>query len=130
MGNFIEKRMDLLLTATAVPMPLRAEAGGGWPAEQTPNPVTGQWLFERHCQFCHGLDGRGSAPMAKALGIAQQRLDLASLPLAGYPTDRFVAALKEGGVKMPALGRPLSKEETAALIQYLRTTRRAGGKAP
>lgn len=53
----------LLMLATAIPA---ASAGG--------DPAAGKDVFKKHCAICHGPNGEGNGPMAKAYNLTPPAL--------------------------------------------------------
>ncbi len=84
----------------------------------------GAALFAQHCAMCHGADGRGDGPAAKALAIPPADLTAAHLWMHGdgelfwWLTHGIEAP--EGGLAMPAFGGILSDDDRWQLIDYIR----------
>jgi mono/diheme cytochrome c family protein len=84
----------------------------------------GRWLFDAHCTACHGWTGQGSGPEAYALVPAPADLEW----LARTPKNRsepyMYWSIAEGGRQfesdMPAFKEKLSREDTWAVIAYIR----------
>lgn len=103
------------------------------------NPTDGKQMYTSYCAPCHGVDGRGYGPSAKALKT--QPTDLTGLAKANrgkYPDTHIVAVVQfgveagsHGSTQMPAwgpiLGRmsrlnPQEKDlRVANLSRYLET---------
>jgi mono/diheme cytochrome c family protein len=97
---------------TAAP---RALQGGG-----------GKAAFDRTCAECHGAEGRGKGGADDAPGIVPMTKDF----------DSLLALVREGGCKMPALGRDkITDDEVRQVLDYLRSVsasdaKRAAGLSP
>lgn len=84
----------------------------------------GRWLFDAHCTACHGWTGQGAGPEAFALVPAPADLEW----LARTPKDRsepyMYWSIAAGGEQfesdMPAFKDRLSKQDTWAVIAYIR----------
>ena len=70
MKNII--RIVVLLTLTAVIAP---QAAADLLATKTPAAYEGRRLYVSYCQLCHGTDGRGDGPLAKAMKISPSDLN-------------------------------------------------------
>jgi len=80
-------------------------------------------LYERHCAFCHGAEGRGDGPAAGRLptppaDFTSGNFKLRSTPSGGMPTDADLIGTISRGV--PGTGMPsfaaLSAEERDRLV--------------
>ena len=94
-------------------------------AKATPESLTsGEAVFKRQCQMCHGATGIGDGPAAKNLkGKLPNLADKATL--AKVP-DEDIHVLVEGGKKseignMPAFKTKLKPEEIQDVINFVRT---------
>ncbi len=68
------------------------------------NPTNGKQMYTGYCAPCHGIDGRGNGPAARAL--KSQPVDLTGLAKANhgkYPDTHIMSVLKFGS-EMPAHG--------------------------
>lgn len=75
----------------------------------------GQQVYSRHCQVCHGADGRAMVPGSPdfSRGEALFRLD-----------SELYRLIREGRSAMPAYRGILTEDETRDVIAYLRTLQR------
>ncbi len=84
----------------------------------------GAGLFTQHCATCHGADGRGDGPAAKAL--ADPPADLTAGHLWAHEDGELFWWLShgiegpEGGLAMPGFASQLSADDRWALIDYVR----------
>jgi cbb3-type cytochrome c oxidase subunit III len=62
----------VLLTLTAVSAP---QAAADLLATKPPDAYEGRRLYVSYCQLCHGTDGRGDGPLAKAMKISPADLN-------------------------------------------------------
>ena len=74
---------------------------------------TGESLYANVCQGCHMADGRGAAGAGAYPSFAGN----GKLAVAGYPTLVVVQGLRG----MPAVGRRMTDEQVAAVVNYVRT---------
>jgi putative copper export protein/mono/diheme cytochrome c family protein len=97
----------------------------------------GAELYPGHCSSCHGSDGRGDGPDAKALPIPPA--DLTAEHLWNHSDGELFWWLSHGidsprgGLAMPGFADSLSEDERWALIDYVRarnagTAMAAGGQ--
>src|SRR4051794_23141880 len=134
----------LLFTAMAVTLALTmsyADQPKGTiviPVPKT-DPTNGKAMFTSYCAPCHGVDGRGSGPAARALKTPPTDLTrLASSHHGKYPETHIVAVLRvgtagsaHGSAEMPVwatifgkMSAPNSLDKdlrTANLTRYLET---------
>lgn len=95
--------------------PAYAEAPDAGAAEAAPPP--GQAIYERRCAGCHGDDGKGDTRVGRKYDIA----DFTDRKWAkGWSKAQVMKTVREG-VKdqMPAWGEKLSKDEIAAVAEYV-----------
>jgi len=126
----------LALVALALPAPApivvasAAVASGSGRTVQDPDPAKvdeGRQLFEKNkCLLCHKLDGKGGTLSVPLDGVAD-RLDAEAI-------DRVLldpeTALKDSKAKVKMPRFPLTDDEIAALVAYLRTLELNRGSAP
>lgn len=74
-------------------------------------------LYTNRCQGCHGLDGKGSPTMAKALQTTIP--DLTSKEIGKKPDKEILEALSKGKGKMPPQSG-LSDKDLKDLIAYVK----------
>jgi cbb3-type cytochrome c oxidase subunit III len=79
------------------------------------------FLFEKHCDTCHGKDGRAKTFKAK-FNHARNLTD------AKWQTEvsdeRIFNSITNGKGKMPAWGKKLSETQINALVAYIRKLKR------
>jgi mono/diheme cytochrome c family protein len=101
--------MVLLLLCSAVLVGCQVEPTPKDPA------VLGQMVYANNCAACHGVSGAGASMMLQGTGIAfndkqwQQK----------YTDVQIANIIKNGQNSMPNFN--FTPEESAALVQYLRT---------
>jgi mono/diheme cytochrome c family protein len=61
------------------------------------SPSSGKQMYVNYCAPCHGLDGRGSGPVASALKVPPTDLTLLSKNNNGKYPDSHVAAILQSG---------------------------------
>jgi mono/diheme cytochrome c family protein len=97
----------------------------------------GQQEFERHCALCHGLDGRGSGPLADAMKLVPTDLTrLAARNNGEFPSNRVADVIRNGGAVLghgssamlawgnyfAEKGQPkVAKERIAELVGYIKS---------
>src|SRR5437867_1089024 len=82
--------------------------------------------WEKHCQKCHGADGKGNTKMGRQSGVKDYTDPKVQAELTD---DKAVKVIKEGIVekgkkKMEPYGDKLNDEEIKALIAYLRALKK------
>jgi mono/diheme cytochrome c family protein len=92
--------------------------------------------FQRHCALCHGLDGRGSGPLAEAMKAVPTDLTLLMARNKGeFPSVRVADVIRNGGgvlghgsSAMLAWGNfgekgnpKVGKERIAELVGYIKS---------
>ncbi|GJQ20992.1 MAG: alcohol dehydrogenase [Bacteroidia bacterium] len=96
--------------------PFRRVTEPVWYSETYRNGVgleRGKAIFEASCMLCHGEDGKGAAPT---------KLSLAEI--APTFTDKMLIDFVTGGnvgLRMPAFGKTLSKEQILDVVAYIRS---------
>jgi cbb3-type cytochrome c oxidase subunit III len=82
----------------------------------------GQEIYEKHCAFCHGVDGEADTPVGRLL-TPHPRKFADPVEMARVTVDRMYRATKEGrpGTAMPAWGQVLSETQIGDVIEYVRT---------
>ena len=74
-------------------------------------------LFDKHCDKCHGKDGRAKTVHGKMVGAR----NLTDTKWQESITDEKIAeAIKKGPEAMPAFEKKLSPAEIDALVAYVR----------
>jgi mono/diheme cytochrome c family protein len=105
---------SLLAIATALVLAVAATAGAA-------SPPDGHALYVRHCQRCHGIDGRGDGPDAELFATPPR--NLRDGVLARYSADDLVQRIRTGKPLQLALDTPALKErarDVEALAAHLR----------
>jgi mono/diheme cytochrome c family protein len=105
----------LLVAATA---PSRAD-------ETSEEPLTGKQLYQRSCQRCHGVDGKGSS--REVVGFDLPFPDFTDCSFSSRePAPDWVAVAHSGGPvrvfdrMMPAFGEALSVAELERVVDYVK----------
>ncbi|MBM3558036.1 MAG: cytochrome c, partial [Alphaproteobacteria bacterium] len=92
-------------------------------------PEQGQQLYRRHCEQCHGAEGKGDGPAADLVYPRPRDFTLALFKvrttLSGQvPTDHdLFRVISEGmpGTSMPAWKKVLSETERWQLVHHVKT---------
>ncbi len=95
------KHMRILIAvacaAIALPLALSAQepvSAGCKPLKDASGPA----LFADNCTFCHGGDGKGGGPLAKALRLAPPDLTTLAARMEGrFPSEHVLYMLRNGG---------------------------------
>jgi mono/diheme cytochrome c family protein len=66
--------------------------------------TSGQAMYKDYCAPCHGTDGKGKGPAAKAMKPAPSNLTVLSRKNQGKFPDTHIAAVLRFGVDVPAHG--------------------------
>ncbi|HEY0591296.1 MAG TPA: cytochrome c [Thermoanaerobaculia bacterium] len=77
----------------------------------------GAALYKAKCAACHSLDGTGSSPMGKKMGLR----DLGSTDVQKMTDAELTKVVTDGKAKMPPFKGKLSDEEIAAVVKHVRT---------
>ena len=85
------------------------------------NELNPSILFEKHCDTCHGKDGRAKTFKAK-FNHARNLTD--SKWQAEATDERIFNSITNGKGKMPAWGKKLSEAQINALVAYVRTLKK------
>jgi mono/diheme cytochrome c family protein len=75
--------------------------------------ASGEQLFAGICQGCHMRDGRGAAGAGSYPSLVEDR----NLEAGGYP----VYVVVRGQRAMPSVGRMMSDDQVASVVNYVRT---------
>ena len=94
------------MSMTATPLPNTPEV-----------TAAGKAIFERNCQMCHGVEGRGDGAAAPALATKPANLRLLNNKPEGLIAMRIIG----GGSVMPAWKNILTEEEIWQLSRYIKT---------
>ena len=78
-------------------------------------------LFEKHCDTCHGKDGRAKTFKAK-FNHARNLTD--AKWQAEVSDERLFNSISNGKGKMPAWGKKLSEAQINALVAYVRSLKK------
>ncbi len=99
------KRFSFFLTAAALcAAPLAAQQSVVNLSVTRTDPNDGKQMYVNYCAPCHGVDGRGHGPVAKALIVPPTDLTAMSRNHHGSYPDLHVAAILKFGVNIPAHG--------------------------
>jgi mono/diheme cytochrome c family protein len=92
------------------------------PVAVTPESIaTGEQVYRRHCQVCHGVAGAGDGPAAMTL--RPRPADLRVHMAAGHTDGQLYFWITEGfaGTAMPAYKSVLNEEERWHVVNFIRT---------
>jgi mono/diheme cytochrome c family protein len=96
MNPFAANRMARLILMLAV-------ACGGAGAEEAcrlPSEGAGKLLYAENCTVCHGAEGKGGGPLAKALNLTPPDLTTLSTRSGGrFPAAHVLSILQNGGAE-------------------------------
>ncbi len=118
-------RSRIVCAAIAIGITSIASLSPAMPAENESHPAitlspgfrftesSGEQLFASVCQGCHMPDGKGATGAGSYPSIA----DDGKLESGGYP----VAVIVRGQRGMPPVGRMMSDDQVAAVVNYIRT---------
>ncbi len=83
-------------------------------------------LYNKNCKNCHGPAGGEPTPVMKARLNPPKLFDAAFL--AQKDDAAFLKAMEDGGAKMKPLKDKMTKQEMEAVIKYVRSYVKNGGK--
>lgn len=72
--------------------------------------------FKAKCAMCHGADGSGSTPTAKALKVR----NLGSADVQGQTDAQLTSIITDGKNKMPGYKGKLTDDQVKGLVAYVR----------
>jgi len=79
---------------------------------------SGQEIYQKRCQACHGPDGKGNPKMAETLKTQMQ--DLTDPAVLGKPEEELLKAVADGKGKMPPFQKVLSVQDQRAVLGFLK----------
>jgi mono/diheme cytochrome c family protein len=82
----------------------------------------GKAVYEKHCAYCHGVDGKADTPVGRLL-TPHPRNFADPVGTARLTVDRMYHAIKEGRpwTAMPVWHQVLSKSQIGDVIDYVRS---------
>jgi mono/diheme cytochrome c family protein len=117
--------------ATAPPPELDATAAE-FRAAGPGDPVAGKLVYEKHCHYCHGKDGRGDGPVGIAVTPHpanfvedQRRMEKSDEELFKSITNGVVKELGGEEMSMPAWKGTLTPKERRDALAYVRELSKA-----
>jgi mono/diheme cytochrome c family protein len=89
------------------------------PAPATPAADLGATVFAQNCSPCHGTQGRGDGPAARALKPSPRNFHDQSY-MATRTDAQLLAVIHTGKGSMPAWGTRLTEEQITAVLAHIR----------
>ena len=102
-----------LLALSQTPFAYADSAGVTFSEGKTFTEKTGQELYANVCQACHMDQGQGAVGAGRYPALAKNE----NLEAGGYPVTVVVHGLNG----MPPVGKMMSDEQVAAVVNYVRT---------
>lgn len=102
-----------LFTAFSATVALADSAGATFSDGDNFSEKTGQELYANVCQACHMDQGQGAVGAGKYPALAKN----VNLEAGGYPVYVLLHGLKG----MPPVGKMMSDDQVAAVVNYVRT---------
>lgn len=102
-----------LVTAFSATVALADSAGATFSDGDNFSEKTGQELYANVCQACHMDQGQGAVGAGKYPALAKN----VNLEAGGYPVYVILHGLKG----MPPVGKMMSDDQVAAVVNYVRT---------
>lgn len=102
-----------LVTAFSATVALADSAGATFSDGDNFSEKTGQELYANVCQACHMDQGQGAVGAGKYPALAKN----VNLEAGGYPVFVILHGLKG----MPPVGKMMSDDQVAAVVNYVRT---------
>jgi mono/diheme cytochrome c family protein len=78
----------------------------------------GREVYLQHCMDCHGIEGKGSGPVAARDGLLVPNL---KATLSEVPHFEFFISFSEWKGTMPGWRNPLTTKEREDLVEYLKS---------
>jgi mono/diheme cytochrome c family protein len=78
----------------------------------------GKEIYQKHCQSCHGPDGKGNAKVAQALKTPIEPITTPAI--LGKPEAEPLKAIADGKGKMPPFGKVISEQDQRAVLSYIK----------
>jgi mono/diheme cytochrome c family protein len=92
------------------------------PLQPTPENVAhGKELYSNNCAPCHGEDGRGDGPVAKAGLLKHVPKNLVTGTSKDLPDGYIYAVIRNGILLMPAYADAMSSDERWDVVMYVRS---------
>ena len=79
----------------------------------------GKSLYQKNCQSCHGVSGKGNGPGAVSLNLPPA--DLSDSSLWNQTDGELFWKITQGKKPMPRFGKMLSDEQRWNVVNYIRT---------
>ena len=88
--------------------------------------VEGKRLFDTYCTACHGVDGKGNAPVADNSSGKRYQVPPPNLSGVGNITSQrtdgyLFYTVRDGASVMPGYGRAMLDQDVWDLVAYMRT---------
>lgn len=77
-------------------------------------------FWVKKCGTCHGADGKGSAMMAKSLGVSMESLDLTKVTTREMSDGAIIKVIQKGRWKMPGFSNQIYEKRRIELLEHLR----------
>ncbi len=77
-------------------------------------------LWVKRCGTCHGANGKGSAMMAKSMGVPQESLDLTKATSRGLSDEATLKVIRDGRWKMPGFSNLIYGKRQQEIVDHLR----------
>jgi mono/diheme cytochrome c family protein len=102
------QKLNVMLAVVILSLCARAQQQPSATVKHVPlkstSPASGREMFASYCASCHGTDGKGDGPAAKALKTAPANLTVLSQQNGGkYPAMKVASTLR-GETDLPAHG--------------------------
>ena len=81
----------------------------------------GRMIYEARCAACHGLNAKGSFPMAKDLKVDPLSLDLTRTRVVHRSDLDLQRSISNGHYKMPKHREILTPQQIQSVVKYLRS---------
>ncbi|MBI2082155.1 MAG: c-type cytochrome [Deltaproteobacteria bacterium] len=86
----------------------------------SPLMADGKATFETKCKACHGIDAKGSEPIAKGMKVELKALDLTDDTKGKAETDLAKVVTDGQGGKMPSFKGKLDDAQILEVVKYLK----------
>ena len=113
----LSMKQVIKLAVVGLAAPLLAVALLSWAPRPVSAEADGAADFKAKCASCHGVDGKGTTPVGKALKLR----DLGSADVQNQSDDQLFSIISQGKGKMPGYEKTLGADKCKELVTCIRS---------